>query len=407
MNSTASAQENATVLPKGANRIRSINILTSNITHLHGTNGDRNELMAPLNMTLSAASQAASNAGLQNLYEKLNMVESGLGDKLFQTQIQSQGQLSFHRIINAYEIGATPRLSFGIIVPVIAYRASATFSANTESQAMQILENRIKPMGSAGAPLAKGLQEFEANLPSREIYENAIFTSKGYKVPSQSSGAGLGDIELGLKWQFYKGSIWSSSLQSGFRFPTASLKKDYTDLLSQTSGDNQLDYGVYHQNDLFITPFTVFNFSNKFTFQFSNREYRPAPSLNQIGLTDLNNPDNWDTITRNLGDIFESEASLTQYFYEKHLNTYLSYQYLHKGKDSYKGNKVLDYDAIGKDTQALAHRLELGIGMSNIPSYLKKKTSIPLEMKASYNVGVYGKNVPDLNYARFDLYLYF
>src|SRR4051812_49064468 len=95
------AQENATVLPQGRNRIRLIDVLSQSITHIYNDRSERIELMDKLNLVVPAAQAAAANSELRQLYTSLNAIEKGLGDQLFQTNITSAGELWMQRIVVA------------------------------------------------------------------------------------------------------------------------------------------------------------------------------------------------------------------------------------------------------------------------------------------------------------------
>ena len=76
------AQESTAVLPQGIRRTRAVTVTSFGVESAFNDSGDRVGLLNKLNVSIPAETQAAANPDLKNLYDKLNQVEPGLGDKL-------------------------------------------------------------------------------------------------------------------------------------------------------------------------------------------------------------------------------------------------------------------------------------------------------------------------------------
>jgi hypothetical protein len=402
LDSAAHAQETATVLPKHISRMRGISVLGLPVTHTFNNDGNLNEAMEPLNISLPAAQQAASSPDLKRLYDGLNNFEPGLGDSLFQTDFYAQGQVSFQRYIFAYEHGLTDRISIGAIVPVVSYTTRTSFNTSVYSNAAAVKE-RVRGI----QPLEDGVDQFAKSLPTPDEYNAKLFTSRGYKIPGYASSTGLGDMEVGAKYQFYHSDEILSAVQAGFRLPSATHSKDYSNLLDQASGDGQTDFGVLGIAQYMPTSDTTLEASAKITLQLADAENMPVRFAGQSELPDLNNPQQWDRVQRDLGDMFDSDLSITQTWLNKSLTTYAVYQYELKAQDMYSGRAGFDYHSLMANTRSEAHHYELGVGYSTIQLFREKKFAIPLETRIAVNDVFYGINTPDTTYARVDLILYF
>jgi len=400
------AQESATVLPKGIWRARAVSVFSLPVKDSFNNDGAKVELLNKMNASIPAKTQAAQNPQLMNLYTKLNQVESGLGDKLFQTELFANGTLNFQRYTTALEYGVTDRFSLGVIVPVVRLKLEGVRATIVHSQADDITK-KLEASGSGMyQPLIDGVEQFSTSIPTAAYYEKALFTDKGYNIQGINYLA-LGDIEVGGVYNFLKSTSFKSSFKSGFRLPTANHVAIYSNPLDKSSGDKQLDFAVQNILNYDVTSNTTLATSLKYTWQLKDKRYQPVPVFGQVGLTDLNGDTNWDQVTRDLGDMFDAELSLTQYFQERSIFAYSFYAYTLKEKDTFKGSKSLDFASLSLETEQVSHKYEIGLGYSTIPAFRAKRFAVPLEFKVAFNGSLSGKNTPDAAYTRFDAIVYF
>lgn len=399
----AVAQETAMVMPKGIFRVRAIGIVTQPVESRFDNGGDRIALLQPLNRTVSASEQAAQNADLKTLYDKLNEFQAGLGDSLFQTDLKATSDIHVQQNIYALEYGLTPRISLGMMVPIVEMKVRSDFSALSTTNV-----DAIKQRVAGVTPLVDGLDQFAAQVPGTATYQDILFTSRGYEIPGSFTTKAMGDMEVGGKYQVVNSEHWMFSVQPQFRLPTTGKTENFTRLLDKGVGDKQLDAMVYFFLDYNPNSNLTFGSAARFSAQLSDKLYRPVPRPGETMLPDLTNPDNWDTVNRNLGDMVETELNSTYKFWNQTINVYGAYQFVGKGADRYSGSKTwLDYGALGVDTAQRTHKYEIGIGLSTIQLYFQKKFFLPFELKYGFNSTFSGKNVPKASYNRFNLYLYF
>jgi hypothetical protein len=401
------ALDDAAVLPKSIYRARMVGVATGSVNEKFNNEQNRISIVQPLNMSITAAQQAAGNANLKQLYTTLNTLAPGLGDSLLQTDIKTNATIQGQRMITAVEYGLTPRLTLGVIVPFVKFEARSEMQITTTTQTATIINNVVKPMGAAAAALEAGLNSFEAQKPTAAVFEQALFTSKGYEVPSGTiSGSGVGDIELGGKYQFISSGRHTLAVQSGVRLPTASYRPNPAKLLDQASGDAQTDVGAQVFYDFALNSNLKLSANTRYTMQLSDNENIPVPAFGQVGLTDLTDANSFQNVKRNLGDMLETEAGIDYSFGNRAFNTYAAYLNSVKESDLYRGDGTRNEGALTAPS-TVAHKAEIGVGYSTIPLYRQKRFAVPMQIKASYNSTLGGRNTAIASFTRVDLIAFF
>jgi hypothetical protein len=396
----ASAHKTSSLLPKGIFRARVVNVFGQPVVNKYDQNGDRKELLAPLERTVGASSLADANADLKALYDTLNTFEPELGDQLYSADLLADAKINFRQTTAALEYGLTPSVSIGVIVPFTQVMGSSSFGARVTSNAAAIRE-KVK-----GTLLEDGVAQFESQMPTRDVLADTIFTSNGYQVPGEFSYAGLGDIEVGALVQTTKAPRFLSAIQAGFRLPTATHKRDYTNLLDQGTGDEQLDFAVEAGFDANLTSNLMTGFHTRYTWQIGRQAEIPVLKSGQSGLPNLRDPSTFVVVDRDLGDYLENEVYL-DYTINKAWSPYIAYMHTLRGSDRYKGPAGYNYTALAADTSGQAHTLMVGFTVSTLNSYLAKQIPVPLKFDFSFNKILGGTNKTNSAFGRLDLIVFF
>ena len=398
--SSADAHKTSSLLPTGIFRARVVNVFGEPVVNKFDQNGDRQELLAPLERTVGASTLAASKPELKTLYDSLNSFEPNLGDDLFSAQLLADAKINFHQITTALEYGLTDRVSLGVIVPFVQITGSSSFDAKVSSKSASI-KNKVK-----GTLLENGVTQFESQIPGRDALAAGLFTANGYEIPGDFQYAGLGDIEIGAVVQPYKNGTFLTAIQTGFRLPTSTHKKDYANLLDQGTGDEQLDFAFEAGFDAKVTSRLTTGFHSRYTFQFGRNAEMPVLKTGKSGLPDLKDPTSFVVVDRNLGDVFENEAYL-DYTINKTWSPYVAYTYTMRGADRYSGPSGYDYNSLMENTAGRSHSLMVGMTISTIPAYAAKTIPVPMKIDASYTKVLNATNDTDAAYGRLDLIVFF
>ncbi len=401
----AQAQEAAAVLPAKVHRMRLINIFAQPITEAYNSAGRRENVVARMNQKVPLEKLTAVNDSFKSLVALLNGIDSGLGDKVLDVDLESNATFNNHLIFVTLERGFTDRLSGGFSVPFVQQSVKADFRANVRNNS-ENLGMSVKSHALAQEELKK----FNTNLPNTATFEKALFLDKGYKVPGDFKMQTLADIEAGLRYQFLRSDQDLAALTLGLRFPTTSHKPDYTNILDrgiEGITDNQFDVGLQFVNDFLPYDNLIFGTAVQYTFQMPDSMNRPVPRPGEDSLPDLKDPYVWDNVRRNMGDLLETEVSATHKFFRKSISLWTAYQFKYKGSDKYSGGKTLDYTKLSTNTDYSLHRLEFGLGYSAVPAFLRHKIFAPFDIRLSYNTILKARNRPRAPYARLDLWTYF
>ncbi len=391
------------IMPRNIFRARAIGIFGNTLHERANDSGDPIPLLAPLNRTVTMSDMSASNADLALLYTKLNEFQAGLGDSLMKSDFKTESQIDFGRNIFALEYGLFDSLSLGLMVPISRQMVKSSFRAETTSQAAAVAK------ATEGVDLlTDGVWKADANKPTTATFEQAVFTSKGYDVPHDWKVEGLGDIELGIKYQPVRTNDLQVSIQTVFRLPTTTHTENYARLLDRGLGDNQLDVGLYFFSDYNLNSNWVLAGAAKFTAQLTQELRRPFLHKGETGLPNLLDATAWDDVRRNLGDMIDTEVSSTYHFSDRTFNIYGAYQFSLKAQDRITGARSdLDYDAVEFESATRSHRYEAGVGFSTVQHYLKGRFFLPFELKYGFNSTFRARNTPIASYNRFNLLLYF
>lgn len=219
----------------------------------------------------------------------------------------------------------------------------------------------------------------------------------GFKRVESWSGEGLGDIEAGAKYQYFKDENWALAASGGVRFPTG-REDDPDDLVDVPFGT-----GAYA---------LLFRLHNDYTIHNIWSAYPPTvapgpPELNQPGdlvldgtfrydwvlpdesvkrvSSSITNPitTNREKVERDLGDKFDFEFSGKLYLTSAWSVT-AQYRYAFKLEDEIHGRRGFLYRTLEQDTDATEQIYILSLSYSTLPLYLEKKFPIPMGFSLSY-----------------------
>ena len=225
----------------------------------------------------------------------------------------------------------------------------------------------------------------------------------GYKRVESRSANGVGDIEAGFRYQYFRTADWRLAFTGGGRFPTGKVD-DPDDLV-----DLGIGKGVYAllfrlNNDYTIsnlwrgaaaakgTPGAlapgelVLNFTFRYDRVLPDHEVKRVPN-------DVNNPvtANKENVHRDLGDVFEFEGSGRVGLF-KGVSFSPLYKYGFKLPDHISGKKGFVYSSLEQETASTEHVFIVNLIYTTLPLYLEKKFPLPLTGYIGYRTRFAGSN---------------
>lgn len=387
----------AEVLPKGVWNVRMEYRHSFKVDERYNQDGDTEDVAIDYNTNLN--SKIFPALGLVEDFFGMPPGSGTVGDSVVSFEYKFD-------ISESYVMyGVTDRLSVGIYIPYWWVKNSVDRRLDTTNATIgkNVPVNNLTPLQVPGTVplttddvldlLGKGL---DINGDG-----NIDVPGYGYKRFKTFKDNGLGDIELGLRYQYLKTDKWRLAFTGGMRFPTG--EKDDTDMLQ----DYAVGSGAYAllfrlNNDYVGIKNLVLNATFQYDLVLPDHETLRIPLAVDRPITrDKENVD------RDLGDIFRLEGSAA-YTFSKGFSAGLTYWYEFKIKDDISGNKGFNYKSLEDETDQSEHILIARLNYSTLPLYLEKKFPVPLDASIFYRDRFAGKNnVLKSQYLGFGLGVYF
>ena len=401
------ASESAMVLPEGRFRVRAVGVFTGPVSQSFNSEGELELLSHSMNRSVTLEDIRSQNSSLDQLASAVGSFDPGLENELLNTNLEMNGSLSIRSYLMAVEYGVTKDITIGIRAPIVYRGATASFDAQSVNNAEYVAQ-KIGGVIQDSA-VDDGLKQLANQKFDKAFFEKAVFSSKGYDVPSDFEKTEIGDAEFGMKWNFLKNSKWSLSALWGGRAPTGSTAS-LTNLLDQGSGNGAWATALQLFQDYEVASWVTVGSAQKITAHFQDTRERAVPLDEADSLPSLL-PENGqvENVTRKQSPKLETELSGTFYpFGSRTISFWSAYQYRYKSNDEFTGpTPGKRYDLLSEGTEYVTHYGEIGVGYSSIPAFIAKKMAVPFEIKALFNTPLRGKNSTLVSYGRLDLIVYF
>lgn len=374
--------DSAEVLPKGVFRANVITNLYIPIDKRYNPDGDTEDVAIDFNTNLNNA-----------VFTDLGLVESAFGMAPGSASIGRSDisfEYKFTDIFFSLMYGVTDKLTVGVYIPYYFNKTDvkrARLDASTATVGKSVLLNSFAPIGFLDTIplttedvqdlLGKGLDINGDGLIDVEGF--------GYKRFETISEDGVGDIEVGFRYQYLKTDNWRLAFNGGVRLPTGEVDDP----------DNLIDYGfgcgAYAvlfrlNNDYTGIKNLLLNATFRYNLILPDRELRRVPD-------DVNRPItlNKENVRRDLGDIIEIETS-GEYEFLKGLSLSMLYKYGRKQKDHISGEKRLAYESLEEESNFTYNIFITGLSYSTIPLFKEKKFPLPLNASFAYENHFAGSN---------------
>jgi hypothetical protein len=210
----------------------------------------------------------------------------------------------------------------------------------------------------------------------------------GFKRFETWEQEGVGDIETGLKYQYYSDDKWKLAALGGVLWPTGE-KKDPDSLVSQPLGGGSYALLFRSYNDFTGIKHLTFNGSVFYTLTL------PQDSERRI-VTDPHKPlsDTKKNVEIDPGDILEFETSVKwQIPWVNGCSVEGLYHFTKTFKDSVSGSITgPQAQALESETDGEDHFYIAKISYSTIPLFLQKKFPLPMDISVAFRDKFAGNN---------------
>ena len=321
---------------------------------------------------------------------------------------------SYERIEPTLAYGITDKLSVGLRIPYIWYQNEVT--ARLDSSNANIGKNPafnpqdptsppLIPIAMGGVPLTT--QDIQNLLGSGLVINGALaIPGFGYKYFGTWRDEGFGDLEAGLKYQYYNSENWRLAGLFGALFPTGKVA-DPDNLAAQPLGGGSYGLIFRSYNDFTGIKNFVINGSVFYTLTLPQDDERRIVSDPHKPLTAKK-----EKVTIDPGDVVELETSvkyqLNDVPFLRGTSLELLYHYTHYFRDSVTAPDGQHIPSLETQTEANEHSYIVKLSYSTIPLYLNKKFPIPLDLSLAYRNKFAGNNdVFETEYLETSLTVYF
>lgn len=377
--------DTAEVLPKGVFSIITEYSYYWPIDKKFDPDGNEEDLATDFNTSLN-----------NNVFPDLGLVEMGfgmpegsasLGDSVVDFEYE------FDDFIMYFFYGLTENISIGIQIPY--YWNKNNVSARLDTENATVGKNPDVPGGIA--PLDVPGTE---TLTTTDI-QNLLVSEYGYEPIENWSGSGIGDMEIGARYQYLKTDNWRLAFLGGARLPTGEVD-DPDNLADIGFGTGAWALLFRLNNDYTGLKNTVLNATFEYDLYLEDSETKRVPD-------DVNRPitSNKEKVDRDLGDIFRLNVS-GEYSFTESFGFYLEYEYGHKVKDDISGSQGYYYQSLEDETDWSYHEYKIGINYSTFSLFKQEKFPIPITASFEYaNVFKGDNNFLEQDYLTVSLSIFF
>ena len=373
--------DDAEVLPKGVFRLGVETEFYFPVEERYNPDGDVEDVAVDYSKPLDS-----------NVFPDLGLIEQAFGMPSGSATVGSSVvSFEYQFILTDFSLayGLTDRLTVGIILPYWwqENKVKAELNNTAATVGKNAAANMLLPLGVPGTvPLTT---DDVQNLLGKGLDINGDGTvdipGYGYKRVETWSGSGIADIQIGARYQYLKTDKWRLAFTGGVTLPTGEVDEP-DNLVDYPFGDGAYALLFRMNNDFTGIKRLLLNATLRYNLILPDKETKRVPDSVDQPIT-LNK----EKVDRNLGDIFEFEAS-AKYELAKGFDISALYKYGSKQKDDISGDKGYAYKSLEDETDYTEHIFIVGLSYSTVPLYMEKKFSVPFRASLSYRNRFAGSN---------------
>lgn len=289
-----------------------------------------------------------------------------------------------------FQHGLTDRFTVGVQIPYlwIRNRVDARLDSATATVGKSPGLGQLVPLGATPDAVALTTDDVQDILGSGlDINRDGRvdIPGFGFKRVQTWSDHGIGDIDVGFRYQYLKTDNWRLAVTDGVRFPTGQVD-DPDSLVDLAFGKGAYALFFHFNHDYVGIDKLLLNGTFRYLLVLPDRKVRRIPaSVNQpVTPTKMK-------VDRDLGDEFEFEIS-GAYTLFTGLSVSGLYQYGFKLNDQVSGPEGFSFKALEDETNWTSHIFIVGLTYTTLPLYREKKFPWPLTASLRYRDRFAGSN---------------
>ena len=387
-------------LPKNVNTLVFKQVMTSKIESKYNAKNEEDTLDLREEFTSSRLEDVSSV--IKSYFEQLKEIapEAYTDFSLGEFSADVQADVTAQGL--GYGFGVTDRLTVYGSVPVYHIKTEIKFQQSKQSNlaAVQATVRNSNPDTAIG----KFVKDLTLQLPNTnaELLQSLVVNYYGYKPIGKWEKDALGDAEVGFIYRLTDFSDKGASISAGTVLPTGDAD-DPDSLQDVSTGDGQYDaFGELATGISFFDNAVQLDLKTRYTYQFASEK-----EVRWLEDADLPLAKEKRVVNQKLGNKIDATLGLT-YNPTYWLNFNSALLFSNTGKTAY-GN-VADAkvrNALEEDTESESRWLRLGLGISTIEAYKRKKFDMPLDVGVSVQRLLNAKNTASYDRIDLDFKLFF
>ncbi len=387
-------------LPKGVNTLVFKQVVTSKIENKFDSNGSEDSLDLKEEFTSNRIQDISSV--IKSYFEVLKTISPEAFDNFSLGEFSANVEANVNAQGLGFGHGITNRLTLYGSLPVYHVTTNIDFKQSKPSNlaAVQATIRNVNPDSAMG----KFVKDLTLQLPNTnaELLQSLVVNYYGYKPVGKWEKDALGDAELGFIYRLTDFKESGMAISGGVVLPTG--ESDDPDSLQDVStGDGQYDAFIELASGFSLDAKTFeFDLKTRFTYQFES-----SKNVRLIDDVDIPLSKNKSIVNQKLGNKIDASLSAT-YNPNYWLNFNSAILHSQVGNTDYSNvNDAKIKTALESNTEVSTQWLKVGMGISTIESYKRKKFDVPLEVGLSTQTLLNAKNAIKYNRVDLDFKIYF
>lgn len=299
----------------------------------------------------------------------------------------------------AFGYGFTNRLTAYVGIPIYEAHVEVDYKRSQNSSEQEVADILKEKYGDNWAQMLGNIVDQVYGINEGTI-QSGITNALGYEPLGDWSGQGLGDIEFGLKYNFYKSDTHGFAITFGGVAPTGYV--DDPDILQDMSfGDGQWDAFIEFGGGHIINDDVNINAWTRYTHQFAEKREMRIPFSE-----DIKESDQKDIFHEKKGDkkLFGIDASiyLTDWF---KFNPGFIHERTDKAK--YKSDNPEIDKLLEAGTNSYTNNVRLTAQLTTMRLFQQGKFLAPGHINLTYQNMIDGQNTPKVDLVEFEFRMYF
>jgi hypothetical protein len=303
--------------------------------------------------------------------------------------------------VNAYAFGygISNKITAYIGVPIYKANVSVNYTKTKSSSNKEVSEELQKEYGD---DFAQGLGSLVENFYEIDgsTIQSALVNALGYEEIGDWNGTGLGDVELGVMYNFLRTESYGLMLTLGAIAPTGYV--DDPDIIQDIGfGDGQWDGFLEFGGGKRLSRNVILNAYSRYTYQFSSEKNLRIPYSEDVSISDKK-----DKFKEKLGNkilaVAELEIIVNDWFKLKP-----SYIYTDTEKAKYTSTNGQANKLLALNSQSSSTSVKMLGQLTSVKLFNQKKFLLPGQINISYQSMLYGKNTPKVDIFEMEFRMFF